>query len=37
MFHDWSQTAFTVLYAVVFVLIVATFLVVPPRWRRGQG
>jgi len=33
MFHDWSHTTFTILYAVVFILIVTTFIVVPPRWR----
>jgi len=31
MFHEWSKTAFVVLYAAVFVLIVATLIVVPPR------
>jgi hypothetical protein len=33
MFHDWSKTTFTILYAAVFILIVLTFIVVPPRWR----
>jgi polyferredoxin len=33
MFHEWSETTFIILYAVVFILIVATLLVVPPRWR----
>jgi len=33
MFHDWSKTTFTILYVAIFILIVATFIVVPPRWR----
>jgi hypothetical protein len=32
LFHDWSETTFMLLYAAVFVFIVATFVVIPPRW-----
>jgi hypothetical protein len=31
LFHDWSETTFTFLYTVFFILLVSSFWLVPPR------
>jgi hypothetical protein len=36
LFHDWSEGTFTILYTAFFLLVLLTFGVVRPRWRRNQ-
>lgn len=37
LYQDWRFATFTLIYALFFIVVVLSFILVPPRWRKTDG